>query len=206
MIAVLDYGSGNVRAFLNAYGRMNIACIAARIPDDLARATRIILPGVGAFDTAIRQFNESGLKAAVEQRVLNEGMPLLGICVGMQMLALGSEEGIRTGLGWIPGRVRRLPDVGESGRMRLPHMGWNHVEVSGDHGLLAGLPERGRFYFLHSYFFDAADDAVVTARCRYGDSFPCAVRLRNLHAVQFHPEKSHVDGMKVLRNFAQLVD
>ena len=203
MIAVLDYGSGNVRAFLNAYERMKVPCRAARRPEDLAGAERIILPGVGAFDTALRQFEASGMRDPVERKVLGEGMPLLGICVGMQMLAKDSAEGTRAGLGWVPGHVRRLGTGGGPG-VRLPHMGWNRIEAAGSCPVLRELPNGGRFYFLHSYFFDAEGDTEVIARVEYGARFPCAVRRGNIFAVQFHPEKSHEDGMRLLRNFSTL--
>lgn len=203
MIAVLDYGSGNVRAFLNAYERMKVPCRAARRPEDLAGTERIILPGVGAFDTALRQFEASGMREPVERKVLGEGMPLLGICVGMQMLAHDSAEGVRAGLDWVPGHVRRL-GTGGGPVMRLPHMGWNRIEAQGNCPLLQGLPNGGRFYFLHSYFFEGAGDTEVIASVAYGTRFPCAVRRGNIFAVQFHPEKSHEDGMRLLRNFSTL--
>ncbi len=204
MIAVLDYGSGNVRAFLNAYERLKVPCMAARSADDVAKADRLILPGVGAFDTALRQFEDSGMRKPVEKRVLEERIPLLGVCVGMQMLANSSDEGIRSGLGWVPGVVRHLPAEASSRKLHLPHMGWNQIEVFGSNGFLDNLPNGGRFYFLHSYFFDAFEDKAVIARCQYGEVFPCAVRRNNIYAVQFHPEKSHDDGMKLLENFSNL--
>ena len=203
MIAVLDYGSGNVRAFLNAYERMKVPCWVARRPEDLAGAERIILPGVGSFDTALRQFEASGMRDPVERKVLGEGMPLLGICVGMQMLAQDSDEGVGAGLGWVPGHVRRV-GTGGGPVVRLPHMGWNRIEAAGGCPLLQELPNGGRFYFLHSYFFDTAGDTEVVARVEYGTRFPCAVRRGNIFAVQFHPEKSHEDGMRLLRNFSTL--
>ena len=123
MIAILDYGSGNVRAFLNAYERLKVPCMAARCADDVAKADRIILPGVGAFDTALRQFEDSGMKKTVEKRVLEEGIPFLGVCVGMQMLANSSDEGNRSGLGWIPGAVRHLAAESSSRKLPLPHRG-----------------------------------------------------------------------------------
>ena len=205
MIAVLDYGSGNVRAFLNAYERMKIACRAARGPADLEGAERIILPGVGAFDTALKQFEDSGMMQPVRERVLESGVPLLGVCVGMQMLADRSEEGSRTGLGWIPGAVRKLRAPSPNASLRLPHMGWNQIEIQPDAPLLSRLPSGGRFYFLHSYAFECADSRHAIARSNYGVEFTCAVRRKNVWAVQFHPEKSHDDGMTVLKNFATLI-
>lgn len=204
MIAVLDYGSGNVRAFLNAYERMKIECRATRTPEDLMGVDRIILPGVGAFDTALGQFEASGMRLRVEEMVLRGGVPMLGVCVGMQMLANRSDEGQKSGLGWMSGQVRRLEPSANGNTLRLPHMGWNRIAVSDGRGLLQDLPNGGRFYFLHSYFFDCEDPAISVATSTYGRSFTCAVNRENIFAVQFHPEKSHEDGMKVLRNFAEL--
>ncbi len=203
MIAVIDYGSGNVRALLNAYVRMNIACRAVREPGELKGVTHIILPGVGAFDTALRQFESSGMSEFVQRKVQDEGTPLLGICVGMQMLAKDSQEGVRVGLGWVPGHVRRLGS--QSGPVvRLPHMGWNQIRRVGDCRLMDDLPNSGRFYFLHSYYFEPEGDALVIATAEYGIQFACAVRRGNTFAVQFHPEKSHEDGMRLLANFAAI--
>jgi imidazole glycerol-phosphate synthase subunit HisH len=203
MIAVLDYGSGNVKAFLNAYERMKVPALAARCVEDLDGAERVVLPGVGAFDTALRQFNECGMKQRVEEMVLVRGVPLLGVCVGMQMLANGSDEGDSHGLGWISGRVRRLAAERNGCDLRLPHMGWNRIDTGEGESLLRDLPNGGRFYFLHSYYFDCEDSAMSVATATYGRSFTCAVRRQNIFAVQFHPEKSHEDGMKLLKNFAE---
>lgn len=205
MIAILDYGSGNVRAFLNAYERMKIPCRAARRPEDLADAARIVLPGVGAFDTAMRQLEDSGMLPIVREKVLEARIPLLGVCVGMQMLAHSGEEGTRNGLGWIPGVVRKLTREANSGALRLPHMGWNRIESVAETALLCGLPHGGRFYFLHSYVFNCAREEDAIAHSEYGRSFTCAVRRDNIFAVQFHPEKSHEDGMTLLKNFAMIV-
>lgn len=204
MIAVLDYGSGNVRAFLNAYERMKIPCRAARSAADLEGAERIVLPGVGSFDTAMRQFTESGMLAPVRTRVLEQGMPLLGVCVGMQMLADRSEEGTSSGLGWISGEVRKLRAAQENSALKLPHMGWNQIECLREDALLRVLPHGGRFYFLHSYAFSCAQPSDAIALCDYGGRFTCAVRRGKIWGVQFHPEKSHDDGMTLLKTFASL--
>lgn len=203
MIAVLDYGSGNVKAFLNAFERMRVPARSAGKAEELDGADRVILPGVGAFDTALRQLNDSGMRSMVEEMVMGRGVPLLGICVGMQMLANGSDEGDSPGLGWIPGRVRSLASEKNDRNLRLPQMGWNRIDVGKNGGLLRNLPNGGRFYFLHSYYFDCEDATMSVATTTYGRSFTCAVQRKNIFAVQFHPEKSHEDGMQLLRNFAE---
>lgn len=200
MIAILDYGCGNVRAFLNAYERMKIPCRAARSAADLEGVRQVILPGVGAFDTAMRLFTQSGMRDVVQQRVLEQNIPLLGVCVGMQMLADSSEEGKERGLGWIPGKVCRIPTP--TG-LRLPHMGWNQIAPAPNNRLLRDLPAGGRFYFLHSYYFECADAAYSGATVDYGATLTCAVHRERVFGVQFHPEKSHEDGMKLLKNFAE---
>lgn len=204
MIKILDYGLGNVLAFVNVYNRVNIPVEVARSPADLAGATRLILPGVGSFDHAMEQFESSGLRAPVEQLVLEQAMPVLGICVGMQMLARSSDEGQRAGLGWIEGRVRKFERAALPAHTMLPHMGWNDVRPSARGGLFKGIEDDARFYFLHSYYFECASADTVLARTDYGPDFHCAVRRNNVYGVQFHPEKSHHFGSQLLSNFAEV--
>lgn len=204
MITILDYGLGNVLAFQNVYKRLGIPANVAREPDGLAGATKIILPGVGAFDHAIDLFDKSGLRGAVEELVLGRGIPLLGVCVGMQMLAESSEEGARSGLGWVPGHVQKLRPPSLAEPLPLPHMGWNDVEVRAVNGLLPPIEGGWRFYFLHSYCFVPRDTSSVLATARYGGPFACAVRKGSAYGVQFHPEKSHHYGSALLKHFAEL--
>jgi imidazole glycerol-phosphate synthase subunit HisH len=204
MIAIVDYGSGNVRAIANIYKRLNVVAYVAARPEELERATKIILPGVGAFDQAMQHLSGSGMRDAVARRVLEERVPLLGICVGMQLLASRSEEGDLPGLGWLNGVVRRFNAAEFATRTQVPHMGWNTIAVARSHPLLAGLTGDSSFYFLHSYYMDCADPGEVLARTEYGRPFDCAVNAGNVHGVQFHPEKSHRNGVQVLKNFAEL--
>ncbi|MBR1120203.1 imidazole glycerol phosphate synthase subunit HisH [Bradyrhizobium lablabi] len=204
MITIINYGLGNVQAFANLYKRLNIAARIASSAAELDGASKLILPGVGAFDHAMESFEESGMRQTVDDLVLRQGKPVLGVCVGMQMLARGSEEGTLPGLGWVDGQVRRfdankLPPPG-----RLPHMGWNDVIPRNGAGLFAGLERDSRFYFLHSYYFDCASNDNILATSEYGIEFGCAVRSNNVHGVQFHPEKSHDFGIRLLKNFAEL--
>lgn len=202
MITIIDYGLGNVGAFLNMYKRMNISARAARSAGELGNAERIVLPGVGAFDHAMELLDASGMRPALEAKAA-AGAPIVGVCVGMQILADASEEGQERGLGLIPGTVRHFRSMGSNG-LPLPHMGWNDVAPSADGGLFRGLEQDARFYFLHSFYYDPADSADRAATATYGAPFACAVRRGNVWGVQFHPEKSHHFGAMLLKNFAEL--
>lgn len=204
MIGIIDYGLGNVLAFQNVYKRLNIRAAVVRSVDELTGVDRLILPGVGAFDHAMALFDASGLRAAVEDMVRTQGMPVLGVCVGMQILGDESDEGTRRGLGWIPGRVRRFDGGVPPHVLRLPHMGWNDVTPSQDSALFRQLQSNARFYFLHSYRFIPAAQQSILASAQYGGGFACAVRADNVYGVQFHPEKSHHFGAQLLQNFAEL--
>lgn len=206
MIHIIDYGLGNVQAFANMYKRLGIAAARARTAADLEGATRLILPGVGAFDHAMELLDASGMRPALEQLVTVQKVPVLGICVGMQILATSSEEGSSAGLGWIPGRVRSFRSVPASARLPLPHMGWNDVVPAAQAPLFKGLEADSRFYFLHSFFFDCDNPDHALARASYGFDFGCAVAKDNVYGVQFHPEKSHHYGAALLKNFAELPD
>lgn len=204
MITIINYGLGNVQAFANLYKRLNIPASIASSAAGLEGATRLILPGVGAFDHAMELFDGSGMRQAVDDLVLRRAMPVLGVCVGMQILAQGSDEGKLSGLGWIDGRVRRFDEDKLPRPARLPHMGWNDVVPKSGARLFAGLEQDSRFYFLHSYYFDCASNDNVLATSEYGMAFGCAVHSNNIYGVQFHPEKSHAYGMRLLKNFAEL--
>jgi len=204
MITIIDYGLGNVLAFVNVYRRCNIPVSVAKSVDDLAGATKLILPGVGAFDHAMECLKHSGMRSALEELVIGKGMLLLGICVGMQMLAISSDEGKLPGLGWIDGKVKRLEASSLPSGTHLPHMGWNDVTSATPGGLFKGMDNNARFYFLHSYYFNCHDHADVLATSEYGKSFCCAVRHKNVYGVQFHPEKSHQFGTQLLKNYWEL--
>lgn len=203
MIGIVDYGLGNVRAFLNIYRQLGIAAEPVRTAEQLSKAERLILPGVGAFDWSMAKLTESRMIDALNTRVLHDRVPVLGVCVGMQIMAEESEEGTAAGLGWIPGRVERFRDECFNTRTHLPHMGWNDIEFIGTPSLFSGLSEP-RFYFLHSYFFVPTDEKYVIGRTSYGQVFASAIRRGNIWATQFHPEKSHDWGVGLLRNFAKV--
>lgn len=204
MIHVLDYGLGNVQAFLTLYKRLGFEATRAKTAADLTAASKIILPGVGAFDHAIELLNQSGMRSTFETLVLQDKVPVLGVCVGMQILASASEEGQLPGLGWVPGRVRSFHNNEQSASLPLPHMGWNDVQPKPGHPLFAGLEVGARFYYLHSYYFECDAPSHVAAIASYGFDFGCAVCAGNVHGVQFHPEKSHHFGARLLKNFAEL--
>lgn len=208
--ALVNYGAGNYSSVANALTRLGIDFFPATTAHDISRATRVILPGVGSFKTAMSRLVDQGLDAALVHYCGKNGTPLLGICVGMQILAdVGSEHGETRGLGLIPGSVDLLAP--SSPDARLPHIGWNEVRPAlGTDGnalevtLLAGCQVPATFYFVHSYAFTPADPASAVAYTDYCRRFAAIVRKGNIWGIQFHPEKSQQDGMQLLRNFASL--
>lgn len=204
MIKIIDYGLGNILAFLNVYKRLDIPAKIAKTPSDLEDATRLILPGVGAFDHAMELLQRSGMRQALDDVVLGQSVPVLGICVGMQIFASSSDEGDLPGLGWVDGCVKKFDPTLLSHRIQLPHMGWNDVTPVISSDLFSGLENDAQFYFLHSYYFHCIDREHVLAETHYGTTFSCAVRSKNIYGVQFHPEKSHHYGVRLLKNFAEL--
>lgn len=203
MIGIVNYGLGNIQAIANIYNRLNIAHCIVSEPQEMDAATRLILPGVGAFDWAMSRLNGSGLRESLERRVQAEGVPVLGICVGMQMMASRSDEGEMAGLGWIPGDVRKFSFEAAQATLPLPHMGWNDVFPSRPSPLFFGLEQDAQFYFLHSYYFAPHDSADTLVTAEYGFRYACSVGRGNVFGVQFHPEKSHHWGLSLLKNFAQ---
>lgn len=204
MIAIVNYGSGNIQAIGNIYKRLGVPFVVTARPDELLSADQVILPGVGAFDQAMNELDASGLREALDMCVLQQRKPILGICVGMQLLAKFSAEGEARGLGWIDAEVRRFDHSTAGQRTQLPHMGWNSVELARTDPLFDGVDLRNGYYFLHSYFFSCRDAGDVLASTSYGMKFTSAVRRQNVYGVQFHPEKSHANGIQLLKNFASL--
>lgn len=204
MIAIVNYGLGNIQAFANIYKRLNIPACIASSGDALTEAEKIILPGVGAFDWAMTRLNESGMREVLDDLVVGQGRPVLGICVGMQMMAKRSDEGVLEGLGWIDAEVKKFDEATFTHKTPLPHMGWNDVLPRQSGCLFRGLESDARFYFLHSYYFAPHQEGDVLAVTDYNGSFASSVRAGNVFGVQFHPEKSHQWGIQLLRNFAEL--
>jgi len=206
MIVVVDYGVGNLGSIVNMFRRAGADATTGSTPEHLAAADRLVLPGVGAFDACATALERSGMVPALRKATFDDAKPLLGICVGMQLLGRDSEEGVQPGLGWIDARTRRFgPEVSAAG-LKIPHMGWSDIAVARENPLLPkeieGRPPR--YYFLHSYFVDCADSADVMATADHGSTFACAIEHENLFAVQFHPEKSHRFGLELFRRFAAL--
>jgi glutamine amidotransferase len=204
MITIIDYGLGNIRAFVNLYERQNVKIKVARTADELKSATKIILPGVGAFDHAITLLNRSGLREELEKQVFLNKVPVIGICVGMQILARSSDEGKLPGLGWIEGEVKLIDASKIPFKTRLPHMGWNSIAPENNCSLLDGFDNTSRFYFLHSYYFVCDNEKNSVAKTSYGFTFSSAVNKENIYGIQFHPEKSHNNGIRLLLNFSKI--
>tara|TARA_Y100001935_G_scaffold36461_1_gene29072 strand:+ start:225 stop:842 length:618 start_codon:yes stop_codon:yes gene_type:complete len=205
MIGILDYGLGNIRAFANIYKSLDISHKIITTSEQLVGIKKIILPGVGAFDDAMVKFNESGLRNNVEKMVLNENVPILGVCVGLQMLGHSSEEGKEKGLGWIDADIKIFDTSNIRHSTKLPHMGWNTIEIKSNEELLfKNLNNKDRFYFLHSYYFKCNNSDNSIAQTYYGDNFTSAAKSNNIFGVQFHPEKSLINGEKLLYNFSQV--
>ena len=204
MITIIDYGSGNIRAIANIYEKLNVPYIIAKSPDDVIGAKKIFLPGVGAFDDTISKLDEIGFRTVLDKEVLENKIPIIGICVGMQILAETSEEGVLKGLGYIKGHVKKFDITRLENKPKLPHLGWNAVEIKRKTPLFDNVDPLRGFYFLHTYYFECSDVNDILSTTKYGYAFPSAVNYNNIYGFQFHPEKSHTNGVNLLHNFAKL--
>ncbi len=204
MITLIDYGVGNIFAFQNVYKRLNIPTKIAKTSSELLDAEKLILPGVGSFDYAMSQLNNSGMREKLDELVIEKRVPIIGICVGMQMMGNCSEEGKSDGLGWIDADILKFDENLISHRTKLPHMGWNDVKPVNGNLLFEGLEKDAIFYFLHSFYFKCNNPHESIAVSDYGITFTSAVNYNNIYGIQFHPEKSHQNGEKLLHNFAKL--
>ena len=203
MITILDFGLGNVSAITGLFDRVGVRCAVATCPPEIVPESRLILPGVGAFDMAMERLEKTGLAEAVKTSVARDGTPLLGVCVGMQVLFEGSDEGECPGLGLLPGRVVHMAEDCRSASLCLPHLGWNTVTVRQRHPIVHGLDD-AEFYFLHSYRARPARADDVIAATTYGCEFPSIVGRGPVVGIQCHPEKSHESGIRLLQNFAEM--
>lgn len=204
MITIIDYGVGNINAFVNVYKRVDVPVKIAKTASDLVDVEKLILPGVGHFDHAMNQLNNSGMRTRLDELVLEKHTPVIGICVGMQMMANYSEEGAEQGLGWIDAKVKKFDESKINQITRLPHMGWNDVKPVKNLELFKGLEKDAIFYFLHTYYFECNNSEDVMAVTEYGEAFASAAHHENKFGIQFHPEKSHHYGELLLHNFAKL--
>lgn len=201
-VVIANYGMGNLGSIANMIKKIGGEAEICDSPDHIARAEKLILPGVGAFDHGMRSLEEAGMQDALQKAALNRRIPVLGVCLGMQLMLASSEEGSRAGLGWIAGRAKRFPSGSDC--PRVPHMGWNSVQPVRDNPLLPQSPERQRFYFVHSYMVECENASDVLGISHYGQDFCSAFGRENIFGVQFHPEKSHAYGMAMFKRFLDL--
>ena len=203
-VSIIDYGHGNLGSILNMINRIGGSATLVSDPKNLASARKIILPGIGAFDSGMNALQNRGFIEVLLKKVTEEGAPLLGICLGMQMLGDFSEEGVSKGLGLIDGGCVRFRNTSNDPKLKIPQIGWNEVLPTKDSKLLCNIDATPRFYFVHSYHFVCQNEADIAATSEFGGSFVAAVERKNIFGVQFHPEKSHRFGMKLIQNFLEL--
>ncbi|HEY4206558.1 MAG TPA: imidazole glycerol phosphate synthase subunit HisH [Puia sp.] len=201
MVTIVDYGVGNLASIKNMLKKLGSEALITSQEQDILSAEKLILPGVGAFDTCAEKLRQSGLIDTLNRKVLEERTPVLGVCVGMQLLTEGSEEGVLPGLGWIRGRVVRFRQDRMPAGTKIPHMGWTDVILNKPSPLFEGMYEEPRFYFVHSYHPELADPADGLLLAEHGYRFVAGMEHENIIGVQFHPEKSHKFGMKLFSNF-----
>lgn len=204
MITIIDYNAGNIKSIQNMLKRIGVkSCISSK-PSEIETAEKLILPGVGHFDYGMMNLKQSGLVDVLNKKVVDEKIPLLGICLGAQLLGNGSEEGNEKGLGWIDMDVVKFDKSKLSENLKIPHMSWNEINIKKESKLLEGLDNDARFYFVHSYHMKCNDEMNVLTNTSYGYEFTSAVEKENIFGVQFHPEKSHKFGMRLLENFMSI--
>ncbi len=201
MITIVDYGLGNLVSVKNMLKKIGVNSLISDKPTEIDSAEKLILPGVGSFDNGMKLIKEKGLLEILNKKVLADKTPILGICLGMQLLTKSSEEGVEPGLGWIDAQTVKFEF--SNNVLKIPHMGWNYIEVKRENPLIS-KNEKQRFYFVHSYYVKCNDNTDVIATSNYGLDFTCALNHNNIYGAQFHPEKSLKFGMSVLNNFAKL--
>ena len=200
MITIIDYGLGNLESIANMLKKPGHKCLISSDKEDILKATKLILPGVGSFDTGMNNLREKGFIEVLQKKVIENKTPILGICLGMQLLANSSEEGMQRGLGWINGSSVKFTHDS----LKVPHMGWNSIKLVKESVLFLSLEKFRKYYFVHSYHLLCEDDKDVLATCDYGLSFTAMVKKNNIYGAQFHPEKSHKYGMEILNQFAKI--
>lgn len=197
MIVIIDFGMGNLRSILKKFEMIKVGAIISSKPEDILNAEKLVLPGVGNFGQGMRNIEEYGLLPVLKEAIIVKKIPILGVCLGMQLFADFSEEGDCNGLGFIKGRIARF----NFDTLRIPHVGWNSVKIQKETPLLKDIAENTRFYFTHSYHYTDIDEENVIATTDYGYDFPSIIQKENIYGTQFHPEKSHLLGLEIYKNF-----
>lgn len=201
MIAIIDYGMGNLGSIANMVKKVGAEAVITSDRSVIEKADKMILPGVGAFDNGMRNLEALGLSDVLNRKALEEKVPVLGICLGMQLITNGSEEGDRAGLGWIDAETLKFKFENGDSALKVPHMGWNSVTIKQPDGIFNDMPDEPKFYFVHSYYVKCSNESDVLATTHYGFDFHSSVKRGNICGTQFHPEKSHKFGVKVFQNF-----
>jgi glutamine amidotransferase len=204
MITIIDYGAGNLGSIANMLRKLGQKSIITSHPEDIIMAEKLILPGVGNFDYGMSKLQESVLIEILNKKVLEDKIPILGICLGAQLMTKKSEEGNMQGLGWFDAEVKKFSFPKEQTDLRIPHMGWNYVSVKKETPLSKDLPEESKYYFVHSYYLQANKVEDIFMTTNYGNDFVSALNYNNIYALQFHPEKSHKYGLKIFQNFLSI--
>lgn len=205
MISIINYGIGNLGSVLNMFKKIGVEAQLVETAEQIEKAKKLVLPGVGAFDSCMEALERSNMLEAIQKRVLNDKIPLLGICVGYQMLTRSSEEGTKKGLGWLNADTVKFRD--ETKQHKIPHMGWNYLNASNEHLLVSSLPlvnPKPKAYFVHSYYVKADNNSDVILSTNYIQDFASGMAKENIMGVQFHPEKSHKYGMQLFKSFAEI--
>ncbi len=202
MITIVDYGMGNLGSIQNMFKRIKVESEITGEVDQIAKAKKLLLPGVGAFDAAMQKIADSGIQEVLNHKATSEKIPVMGICLGMQLLTRSSEEGKLPGLGWVQADTCRFRP--EDPALKVPHMGWNLVHKQNESPLISDLPPEPRFYFVHSFFVRCDQPSDVLTTTHYGIDFHSIIQHDNIFGAQFHPEKSHKFGMKILENFSKI--
>jgi imidazole glycerol-phosphate synthase subunit HisH len=204
MIGIINYGSGNIHAIANLHNRAEIAHIISNQPEELKKCDKLILPGVGAFDETMLMLKRHGLVDYLNEEVIVNKKPIVGVCVGMQILGDSSEEGIEKGFGWIKGKIKKIDTSLLKNKPHLPHLGWNSISTQKTNSILEHVDTDDGFYYLHSYYFECDNQNDILATSHYGKEFATLINHGNVFGAQFHPEKSHANGIQFFKNFANL--
>ncbi len=202
MIIIIDYGMGNLRSVQKAFERINVPVRISNNPDEILKAEKLVLPGVGHFEQGVKNLKDRGLFTSLNEGVLKNKIPIIGICLGMQLMTDFSEEGNCNGFGWIKGKTKKF-SFRDNG-LKIPHMGWNNLSIVNTDSIFESITSDNFFYFVHSYFISCEDKNNILAETNYGNKFVSSFQKENIFGCQFHPEKSHDAGLQILKNFADL--